>query len=153
MTPSIDPQPMTVPDLLKRFVPTPLKQQFRLGSIEVAVETNDPAIASTVRAGEAGPQATGPSFLWKLVRDGDVRDELCEPMVIEGDRVAALSMGPACLIAVDYNSRELVGFLGVAIDDRTFTGRILPLLRRLTQGRASCELGRSAASSDGQPNA
>jgi hypothetical protein len=144
---------MTVPDLLKRFVPTPLRRRFRLGSIEVALETNDRGIANALRTGESGPQAGPPGFFWKLVRDFDVSDEPSEPVVIERGGGASLSMGPACLVAVDYDSRELVGFLGAAIDDRTFTGRILPLLKRLTFGPASREFRCSADGSDGQPNA
>jgi hypothetical protein len=142
---AIELQLRPVPDLLKRFAPTPLRGRARFGSIEVALETNDPSFLDAFRELNGGSRNAEANFVWKLVRDHEVRDEPSEPMLVHHGPVTALSMGPACLIAVDHGACELVGFIGSAVRAETFTQTILPLLEQLSRtigADATHELGR-----------
>jgi hypothetical protein len=124
------------PDLLKRFVPTPFRADLQMGSTRVVVKTNDPAIPGLLRGFKARSRVRPlRRFRWKLVRDGDVRAPASRPILLRNGPVVVLSMGPACLIGVDYEKNELFAFLGCFARGDTFTASILPLLRELTEKR------------------
>jgi hypothetical protein len=122
------------PDLLKRFVETPFRADFRVGSTRVIVKTNDPAIPDLLRDFET-PSRIRPLrlFRWKLVLDGDVRATASEPMLLRSGPVVVVSMGPACLIGVDYEKNELFAFLGSAASGDEFMASVLRVLRELTE--------------------
>lgn len=132
ITTASEPPLRSVPDLLKRFAPTPLRGRARFGSIEVALETNDPSFLDAFRESKGGSRDAEANFVWKLVRDQEVRDEPSEPMLIRHGQVTALSLGPACLIAFDHEAGALVGFIGSAVSAETFRQTILPLLEQLS---------------------
>ena len=122
------------PDLLKRFVPTPFRAELQMGSTRVTVKTNDPAIPALLRGFKTRSRVRPlRRFLWKIVRDDDVRASASQPMLLRNGPVVVLSMGPACLIGVDYDKNELFAFLGSFAGGDTFTASILPLLRELTE--------------------
>jgi hypothetical protein len=129
-----------VPDLLKRFAPTPLRATARLGPIQVAFETNDPSFLAAFSDFEGASSDTEATFVWKLVRDSEVGVGPLEPILIVHAGVTALSMGPACLIAIDHDARELVGFIGSAVGQETFRRTILPLLQRLSRPAGAGEI-------------
>lgn len=47
-------------------------------------------------------------------------------------RRMVVEMGPACLIGLDREKRELLAFIGTAIDKRTFQNVLIPLFCELT---------------------
>jgi hypothetical protein len=122
------------PDLLKRFVPTPFRADLQIGSTRVIVRTNDPAIPRFLRDFNTRSRVRPwRRFRWKLVRDGDVRAPASRPILLRNGPVVVLSMGPACLIGVDYEKNELFAFFGCFAGGDAFTASILPVLRELTE--------------------
>lgn len=121
------------PDLLKRFVPTPLRANLRFGDVEVLAQTNDSSILNVLRQYEDHRSAPHQPFVWTLVRDS-VEALLLQPTLIHRGQVTFVNMGRACVIAIDHDTRELFGFLGTAVDEAAFAIDVLPLLRELTQG-------------------
>jgi len=120
------------PDLLKRFVPTPLCASLQFENALVHVQTNDLSILNVLREYETRSASRHPQFVWKLVRD-DVQLPLKPATIIHHDPVTFASMGPACLVAVDHEKRELFAFLGITVDASTLRFHVLPLLHELTQ--------------------
>jgi hypothetical protein len=127
-------------DLLRRFVPTPLRTRFRVGCIAVRVETNDfsllPAIPLDSASEDFGPDA----FKWRLVRDSDVPGVLQEPLVLLAGKLTIVAMGPPCLLALDHQRRELVCFIGADVDAKPFQEFLVPFLCRLSAEAADPNL-------------
>lgn len=124
------------PDLLKRFVPTPFQRTIRVHNANIRVESNEITVIATMedlfRPTLARISPAPRSFLWKLVYDEDAPSDLRELTVIAYGPTRAASFGPACLIGVDHERNELVGFLGVAGNDYAFRQTIVPVLTELT---------------------
>lgn len=126
-------------DLLQRFVPTPLKAFYGIGTIRVTLETNDITLLAALPL-EASLDIPGEQSLeWRLVRDWDCLAPLEAPIVITSEALMIVAMGPACLLAVDQEKRKLLGFIGAAIDQRTHQEVLIPLLHRLTQKMVSAD--------------
>ena len=119
-------------DVLRRFIPTPLKAVYRIGSLRVMVETNDftllPILPLEAEVDEAG-QVT---LEWKLVRDPDARGLLEAPVFLSSGTLMVVEMGTACLLGLDHERRELLGFLGSDVDSRTYHDFLVPFLCRMT---------------------
>ena len=119
-------------DLLHRFTPTPLRVAIPLEFASVTLETNDLSFfPTTATVPNVDPQL--PSCLWKLVRDFDSHQEPAEISIVMAGSVTVYSLGPACMIAADRDLREILGFIGAAIDERVFRDTIYPALLRLTE--------------------
>jgi len=132
------------PDLLKRFVPALLEMRLQVGGVDVLMQTNDSLMLDAVRDFETDSPTVQQAFVWKLVRDEEVQAGPSEPMVIQREPVVVVSLGPACLIGVDSERRELLAFIGGGIDDRAFRSFILPALRHLMEyGPAAANAGGS----------
>lgn len=117
-------------DLLRRFVPTPLRTRFRLGAIAVRVDTNDFSLLPTLPL-ESANGSDACSVHWRLVRDSDVSGVLQEPMVLLTGELTIVTMGRACLLALDHQRRELVCFIGADVDTKVFQEFLVPYLCRL----------------------
>jgi hypothetical protein len=119
-------------DLLRRFIPTPYRTRFRVGATSVVVETNDFSLLPELPL-ELAFDAFFPSTLaWKLVRDADARGLLQEPLHLISGQLTIVAMGAACLLGIDRERRELLGFIGAEVDPRTFHESLVPLLCRLS---------------------
>jgi hypothetical protein len=119
-------------DLLRRFVPTPLKAIYRIGSVSVIVRTNDITLLPAFPLG-ADLNIDGEQMLeWKLIRDTDSRGLLEEPLFLNSEALTIVEMGTACLLALDHERRELLGFIGADVDARTHQGFLVPFLCRMT---------------------
>ena len=119
-------------DLLRRFIPTPLRTRFHFAGATVVVETNDfsllPALPLETSAGKFLPA----NLSWKLVRDPDARGLLQEPLLLISAQLTVVAMGAACLLGVDRERRELLCFIGADVDSRTFQEFLVPFLCRLS---------------------
>jgi hypothetical protein len=119
-------------DLLRRFIPTPFRTRFRVGATSITVETNDfsllPELPLLTESSE--PLATG--LAWKLVRDSDAKGLLQEPLHLIAGQLIVITMGTACLLGVDRERRELLGFIGAEVDPRAFQESLVPILCRLS---------------------
>ncbi|MGB7730449.1 MAG: hypothetical protein WBL50_20645 [Candidatus Acidiferrum sp.] len=119
-------------DLLRRFIPTPLRAVYRIGSHRVMVQTNDFTLlpALTLEANSNTP--TDKTLEWKLIRDMDSPGLLESPTLMTSSALTVVAMGTACLLGLDHVRRELVGFIGSGIDARTHQEFIVPFLCRMT---------------------
>jgi len=119
-------------DLLRRFVPTPLKAEVRLGTANVVLETNDLSFLPSLSRLDAG-ESCAESCSWKIVRDVDARGMTGETTILMAGNVTVYSMGPACLIGADRERREILAFIGRDVDAHSFQQSIVPALCRLTE--------------------
>jgi hypothetical protein len=119
-------------DLLRRFVPTPLKAVYRIGSVRVIVQTNDITLLPAFPLGADLDVEGKQTVEWKLVRDVDSPGLLEEPVFLNSGALTIVEMGTACLLAVDHERRELLGFIGADIDARTHQEFLVPFLCRMT---------------------
>jgi hypothetical protein len=121
-------------DLLRRFVPTPLRARFCTESFRVTVETNDFSLFPVLPFDSSVHNGAQQSCHWKLVRDSDVIAPLEEPTFLSSAGIRTVSMGPACLLGVDVELRELVGFIGASVDAHTYREFVVPLLLQMSNG-------------------
>jgi hypothetical protein len=127
-------------DLLRRFVPTPLRTCFRIGRIAVRVDTNDFSLLPALPL-EAAPEDLGKrAFHWKLVRDYDVPGLLQEPLVLLTGELTIVAMGPPCLLALDHQRRELICFIGADVDAKCFQEFLVPFLCRFSAEAADSNM-------------
>lgn len=120
-------------DLLRRFIPTPLKAAYCIGPIRVMVQTNDFTLLPTL---PLGVNLDGPgkqALEWKLIRDADSRGLLEAPTFLISRALTVVEMGTACLLGLDHERRELLGFIGADIDARTHQEFLVPFLCRMTK--------------------
>lgn len=117
-------------DLLRRFIPTPLRTRFRVGDSNVTVETNDFTLLPALPLDTA--DAHPADIEWKLVRDLDAPGLLEEPLLLSSGNLTVVGMGTACLLGLDHERRELLCFIGPDIDGRTFQEFLVPYFCRLT---------------------
>lgn len=129
-------------DLLRRFAPTPLKTHVQLDFATVLLETNDlsffpsPLPPHLQSLHNALPPTNSPQpkhCLWKIVRDVDVPHKITEASIVMAGSLIVYSMGPACVIGADRERKEILAFIGLEVDARTFQESILPALCRLTE--------------------
>jgi len=126
-------------DLLRRFVPTPLKARYRVGSLPVIVETNDFSLLPTFPLETDSENAGAPTLEWKLIRDADAQDAVESPKILKTPSLTLIEMGPSCLIGIDHERRELLGFIGANVDAGTYREFILPLLCQVTRNEFSTD--------------
>jgi hypothetical protein len=119
-------------DLLRRFIPTPLRAVYRIGSHRVMVQTNDFTLLPALPL-EANPNTLAEQTLeWKLIRDMDSPGLLESPTLMTSSALTVVVMGTGCLLGLDHERRELLGFIGRSIDARTHQEFIVPFLCRMT---------------------
>jgi hypothetical protein len=119
-------------DLLRRFIPTPLRTRFRSGRIAVLVDANDFSLLPTLPLESASENFDSCTFTWKLVRDADVPGVLQKPLVLLTGELTVVTMGPPCFLALDHKLRKLVCFIGAEVDSKTFREYLVPFLCRLS---------------------
>jgi hypothetical protein len=120
-------------DPLRRFTPTPLRTRFRLGVTRVTVQTNDFKLLPTFPL-DTAPDAFGARELeWKIIRDQDASGLLQEPLVLSSEELTIAVMGAACLVGVDHERGELLSFIGIEVDVRTFQEVLIPFFCGLTK--------------------
>jgi len=123
-------------DPLRRFMATPLRTRFRVGTTRVMVQTNDFRLLPELPLDTGVDQAGNARFEWKLVRDHDAPGLLEETLLLTGGPLTIASMGPACLVGVDHERGELLAFIGYEVDSRVFQEVLVPFLGRLTTAAA-----------------
>jgi hypothetical protein len=119
-------------DVLCRFVPTPQRARYRIGSLQICVETNDFTLLPALPFYDQRNQPAELRFAWKLVRDHNVTGLLEEPVLLTAGELTVVRMGEACLLGIDHDRRELLGFIGAEVDSGTFQEFLLPFLCRLS---------------------
>jgi hypothetical protein len=127
-------------DVLRRFVPTPLKALYRVGEFRVMVQTNDITLVPMMLLGADLSASDGWDWEWKLVRDADVSGELEPPLLLRSKEHTVVAIGTACLVGVDHERRELLAFVGSGVDANAHQHFLVPLFCRMLNGETPTEL-------------
>jgi hypothetical protein len=121
-------------DVLRRFMPSPLKTLIKFEKEIILVETNDSSLLLPL--GYFDSQTTlaiSPAFHWKLLRDADVRGKPAGATILMAGSLLVANMGPACLAGVDLGRKELLAFIGGEVGPRDYQIYVFPVLSGLTQ--------------------
>jgi hypothetical protein len=138
-------------DMLRRFIPTPHRANYRMGAVQVAVETNDFTLLPFLPSAEEPGESVEHLFEWKLVRDRDVAGLLEEPVFLTSGTLTVVRMGAACLLGLDHQRHELLGFVGSGVDAPTFQEFLVPFLCRMSNEVISGEMASCFPGNGGQP--
>jgi hypothetical protein len=138
-------------DVLRRFVPTPHRASYRIGAVRVMVETNDFTLLPVLPSNKDLGKPIEHNFKWKLVRDLDIAGLLEEPVFLTSKTLTVVRMGAACLLGLDLERHELLGFIGAGVDARTFQEFLIPFLCRMSNEVVTGELISCFPGSGGQP--
>lgn len=115
-------------DVLRRFIPTPLRAMYRIQRICVTVETNDFALLPALPLQPDLHPREENLVEWKLIRDDDSEGMLESPRFLTTGSLTVVEMGTACLLGIDHERRELLGFIGAGVDARTYQEFLVPFL-------------------------
>ena len=123
----------SVPDLLRRFVPTPHISSFCIGGTRVRLKTNDLILATTIRGMTTGCESEnkGEVSHWKLIRDEQAPRGGREVTVLSSEPTGTLLLGLGTVIAVDRERREVMGFIAPDISGEELVAIVLPILLKL----------------------
>ena len=120
-------------DVLRRFIPTPLRARYRIESVGVTVETNDFGLLPALPLQQPDLHPREESMVdWKLIRDHDSHGMLESPRFLTAGSLTIVEMGTACLLGMDRERRELLGFIGAGVDARTYREFLVPFLCEMT---------------------
>jgi hypothetical protein len=119
-----------VPDLLRRFTPTPYFADVVFAGIPLAVQTNDPEITTAMQRGssaEITSQFDRP-MLVRVVRDDDAPDDSSGIMVLSAWPLVTLLVGTGTTLVLDCERREILGFLSLSVSADRFARKLIPIL-------------------------
>jgi hypothetical protein len=121
-------------DVLRRFMPSPLKKLLKFEEEIILVETNDSSLLMPlVYFDSQATSAISPAFHWKLLRDADVRGKPARATIFVAESLLVANMGRACLAGMDLERKELLAFIGGEVDPQDYQIHVFPVLSGLTQ--------------------
>jgi tetrahydromethanopterin S-methyltransferase subunit D len=121
-----------IPDLLRRFVPTPFSAKAVLHHTKVLLTTNDGnLLALASRLGTGTAQDAAGAVLLTIVRDDDAPDGDSEPVIISDGLVKVMFVGAGTMLLVDGEHNEVFGFLAHSVSADRFLGELLPIALKL----------------------
>jgi len=142
-----------VPDLLKRFTPTPIANAFVLHGATVRVATNFPMLADRLQSilpRAVSEASTEPDFVWRVVVEPDNEVEgwampSCG-LRLSHNGLAFVSMGQKSFLASDLEARQGISFISesIASDERLFRQYFLPGIIALVKESLEQPSGASA---------
>lgn len=125
-------QQEAVPDLLRRFAPTPYSADVVLEGIPLAVQTNDLQIITEMQKGrseEANLQFPR-AVLVRVIRDHDAPVKTSEITMLSAGPLVTLLVGTGTTLALDCERREVLGFLSSSVSPERLVRELLPILLR-----------------------
>lgn len=129
-------QATEIPDLLRRFVPTPHWATSTLGDVEITLQTNDVEFIGEMRRAEHashnGVCVTCLSV--RLVRDLDAPRDVSQKTFLSAWPLGVLSLGPGTVLAIDCERHEVLGFVAGGIPAAHVVGQLLPMLFNYYRG-------------------
>ena len=121
-------------DVLRRFMPSPLKNLLKFEEEIILVETNDSSLLLPLGYFDSETtSATSPAFHWKLLRDADARGKPARATILVAGSLLVANMGRACLAGMDLERKELLAFIGSEVDPQDYQIYVFPVLSGLTQ--------------------
>ena len=133
------------PDLLRRFVATPLRTELLVGAQLVTLETNDPELLECLQDIALGSQVTRDGQVsCRLIRDhrSDVRPGAMQ--VVRACEVVVVTCGTAIILAADHGTREVLGFIGMGVSPDAVHAFVVPIVQELLFGIANSTEARSS---------
>jgi hypothetical protein len=122
-------------DVLRRFVPMPLKAMYRVGHLQVMVQTNDFALIPRLLPGTKFDASSEWDWAWKLVRDADATGSLAPAICLKSDTLTIVTMGTALVLGVDHERREVLGFIAADVDVHTYQEFLVPFIFQIIDGQ------------------
>jgi hypothetical protein len=126
----------SVPDLLRRFLATPLI----LSLPTVHFETNDPELLAVVQESDILE-----SLLWdkapyfvKLIRDFDAPCNGANTTLLHHGCLRTITMGMGTIAWVDVECHEILGFVAPDISAECIVTKLLPLAAKLFRDETHC---------------
>ena len=101
-----------IPDLLRRFVPTPLHFDTGVDESSVRLETNDRAVLDDF---QSQVPRFPKSYTWKLIRD-EVPTTGNETTVLVAGALTLFVLGAETYVVIDWRRRQVLGFVAADID-------------------------------------
>jgi hypothetical protein len=121
-------------DVLRRFMPSPLKTLLEFEEEIIFVETNDSSLLLPLGCFDSETtSAISPAFHWKLLRDADARGKPAGATILMAGTLLVANMGPACLAGMDLERKELLAFIGGEVDPQDYQICVFPVLSGLTR--------------------
>ena len=121
-------------DVLRRFMPSPLKKLLKFEEEIILVETNDSSLLLPLGYFDSPTtSAISPAFHWKLLRDADVRGKPVRATILAAGSLLVANMGRAFLAGMDLERKELLAFIGGEVDPQDYQIYVFPVLSQLTQ--------------------
>ena len=123
-----------LPDLLRRFVPTPYRFEVAFHSAVVVFDTNDPGLLAAFRASAEQVarvlESNHTFWHWKIVRDYDISQGGYEIFLLNGEMLTTLFQGRGTVLAIDWDRGEVLGFLSADASIRQLIETLPDVARR-----------------------
>ena len=119
------------PDLLRRFVETPLQRMLQFEGKRVLLQSNQQGCLDMFSSLALDDGDGKCDLTWTMVCDPNLPAELGEASLMESAPVALLSFGRACFMALHRNQKELTGFISSGVDEQAVLEIILPRVKEL----------------------
>lgn len=128
-----------IPDLLRRFVAAPHKATGCCGDSRIALQTNDPELASALAVRDIS--SNEPSLNVRIIRDEAAPLGVSNVTLLEAWPLTTLQWGTGTVLTLDHERCEALGFLASSVSNQQFLDEVLPtLLNRLRQtDRPACD--------------
>jgi hypothetical protein len=122
---------LAIPDLLRRFVPTPYGCTLPHPWGELLIESNNASLAGDmvdyVSTFAPGPLLQAIDHL-KIVVEGSFTDDSAELTRVDANCVRTLLRGTTTMLIYDIQSRELLAFLEPQVSCNEFFQRLVPAI-------------------------
>jgi len=137
-----------VPDLLRRFAPTPYSTRVLIHGVETEFHTDDVEIVAKMQPMTRDSIRCGSqTLLAKVIRDREAPTSDSEVSIISAPPLTTLLVGTGTVLVLDCERREILGFLASSISAARFVDELLPnLLDRLGKLGATESCERAASS-------
>ena len=119
-----------VPDLLRRFAPTPHYARVSIGGVDVELQTDDVEIVAEMQS-QSRPVSDSISQMSvraKIIRDHGAPLEDSDVTILSAAPLITLLVGTGTVLVLDCPRREILGFLAQSISAECFLDKLLPTL-------------------------
>ncbi len=126
------------PDLLRRFVATPLRTELLAGAQLVTLATNDPELLECLQDIALGSQVTREGQVsCRLIRDHQSEARPGAMQVVHAREAVVVTCGEAIILAADHGTREVLGFIGRGVSADAVHALVVPIVQELLWGIAN----------------
>lgn len=120
---------MSVPDLLRRFSPTPHCARVHIAGCGAVLRTNDLDLRAAMQAeGGAARDLAITSLSITVIRDFDAPSAGTQSTLLEAFPLVTLLVGTGTTLTLDLERREIIGFVAPNVATEHFAEELLPIL-------------------------